>query len=147
MLYRVGRRLLLVSARLADRGRVVYAGRTKYAAATFAPAPADHVLALVRRTGGDGDLCFARIGDAKLRPRCSADKRWDLGRQISWRRGGRELLVFGVRRGQPQRFGILRYRSSHAFSTNPADWRGELATDTTVRGRGVIGAAYSPSGY
>ena len=85
LIYRVGRRLMLVSARLGDRGRVVYEGATKYAAATFAPAPADGVLALVRRTSGDGDLCFARVGSGMLRPRCSADRRWDLGRQISWR--------------------------------------------------------------
>jgi len=146
VLYRVGNRLLLVSARLAGNGRIVYSGPTKYAAATFAPAPSDGVVALVRRTGGDGDLCFARVGEAALRPRCTADRRWDLGRQISWRHGGRELLVFGVRRGQPGRFGMLRYKSSRAFSTNPADWRGELVTDTSARGRGTIAASYSPSG-
>ena len=145
LLYRVGRRLMLVSARLSARGRVLYEGDTKYAAATFAPAPADGVLALVRRTAGDGDLCFARVGAGTLRPRCTADRRWDLGRQISWRRGGRELLVFGVRRGKPQQFGILRYRSARPYSTNPADWRGELATDKSS-GRGAIAAAYSPSG-
>ncbi len=146
LLYRVGRRLLLVSARLADRGRVVYDGKTKYASATFAPAPADGVVALVRRSGSDGDLCFGRIGQAPLRPRCIADKRWDLGRQISWRHGGRELLVFGVLRGDPGHFGILRYRSAKAFSSNPHSWRGELVTDTSVLGRGAIAAAYSPSG-
>jgi hypothetical protein len=146
LLYRVGRRLLLVSARLADRGRVLYDGTTKYASATFAPAPADGVLALVRRTGDDGDLCFARIGDRALAPRCIADDRWDLGRQISWRPGGRELLVFGVLRGEPGHFGLLRYRSSKPFSTNPHRWRGELVTDTSVPGRGAISAAYSPSG-
>ncbi|HEY1538539.1 MAG TPA: PASTA domain-containing protein [Solirubrobacteraceae bacterium] len=146
LLYRVGTRLLLVSARLADRGRVVYDGTAKYAAATFAPAPADNVIALVRRTGDDGDLCFARVGAGMLRPRCAADPRWDLGREISWRAGGRELLVFGVRRGQPGRFGILRYTSARAFSTNPADWHGQIVTDTSVSGQGVIAAAYSPSG-
>ena len=146
LLYRVGRRLLLVSARLADRGRVVYAGKTKYASATFAPAPADGVVALVRRTGNDGDLCFGRIGERALRPRCIADKRWDLGRQIAWRPGGRELLVFGVLRGDPGHFGLLRYRSSKAFSADPHRWRGELVTDTSVPGRGAISAAYSPAG-
>jgi beta-lactam-binding protein with PASTA domain len=146
LLYRVGRQLLLVSARLADRGRVVYEGKTKYASATFAPAPADGVVALVRRTGDDGDLCFARIGQSGFAPRCIADDRWDLGRQISWRRGGRELLVFGVLRGEPGHFGILRYRSSAPFSTNPHRWRGELVTDSSVLGRGAIAAAYSPSG-
>ena len=145
LIYRVGRRLMLVSARLGDRGRVVYEGSAKYAAATFAPAPADGVLALVRRTGDDGDLCFARVGAGMLRPRCTADKQWDLGRQISWRKGGRELLVFGVLRGKPRQFGILRYRSARAYSTNPADWRGELATDKSA-GRGAIAAAYSPDG-
>ena len=146
LLYRVGRRLMLVSARLADRGRVVYDGKTKYASATFAPAPADGVVALVRRTGDDGDLCFGRIGERALAPRCIADDRWDLGRQISWRRGGRELLVFGVLRGQPGHFGILRYRSPTPFSANPHRWRGELVTDSSVLGRGAIAAAYSPSG-
>ena len=146
LLYRVGRRLLLVSANLADRGRVVYSGRTRYAAATLAPAPADGVVALVRRTGGDGDLCFGSIGQSTLRPRCLADKRWDLGRQISWRNDGRELLVFGVRRGNTQKFGMLVYRSSTPFSTNPRDWRGKMATDTSAAGRGVIAAAYSPAG-
>jgi hypothetical protein len=144
--YRVGRRLLLVSARLADRGRVLYEGRTRYASATFAPAPADNVLALVRRTGGDGDLCFARVGLGQLRPRCQADPRWDLGRQISWRNNGRELLVFGVRRGHTKKFGMLRYRSSVPFSTDPADWRGTIATDVSVPGQGVIAASYAPSG-
>ena len=146
VLYRVGGRLLLVSARLAQRGRVLYDGKTKYAAATIAPAPADGVVALVRRTGGDGDLCFAQIGAGRLAPRCTADRRWDLGRQISWRRGGRELLVFGVRRGRPGTFGILRYRSARPFSTNPAHWRGTVVTDTSETGRGAIGAVYSPSG-
>ncbi len=146
LLYRVGRRLLLVSARLADRGRVVYEGRTRYAAATLAPAPSDGVVALVRRTRGDGDLCFGAIGQSKLRPRCQADKRWDLGRQISWRSDGRELLVFGVRRGKPETFGMLRYRSATPFSTDPRDWRGAIATDTSTAGRGVIAAAYSPVG-
>ena len=146
LLYRVGRRLLLVSARLADRGRVVYDGKTKYASATFAPAPADGVVALVRRTGDDGDLCFGRIGERALAPRCITDRRWDLGRQISWRKGGRELLVFGVLRGQPGHFGILRYRSSVPFSANPHRWRGELVTDSSILGRGAIAAAYSPSG-
>jgi hypothetical protein len=135
-----------VSARLADRGRIVYDGQTKYAAATFAPAPADGVVALVRRSGDDGDLCFGRIGAAPLRPRCTADRHWDLGREISWRKGGRELLVFGVLRGQPGHFGILRYRSATPFSTNPADWHGAVVTDTSVKGRGAIAAAYSPSG-
>jgi len=146
LLYRVGRRLLLVSARLADRGRVVYDGHARYAAATFAPAPASDVVALVRRTGGDGDLCFGSIGQSKLRPRCQSDKRWDLGRQISWRHDGRELLVFGVRRGNPEKFGMLVYRTSTPFSTNPRDWRGAMATDTSSAGRGVIAAAYSPAG-
>jgi hypothetical protein len=147
VLYRVGRRLLLVSARLSERGRVVYDGSAKFAAAAFAPSASASVLALVRRTGTDGDLCFARVGAADdLRPRCAADPRWDLGRQIAWRPGGRELLVFGVRRGHPREFGMLRYRSARPFSTNPRDWHGALATDASQPGRGVIGAAYAPNG-
>jgi hypothetical protein len=146
VLYRVGRRLLLVSARLSDRGRVLYDGADKYAAATFAPAASASVVALVRRTGSDGDLCFATVGEGDLRPRCAADPRWDLGRQISWRPGGRELLVFGVRRGHPGQFGMLRYRTSRPFSTDPRDWHGALVTDASQPGRGVIAASYAPNG-
>ena len=100
----------------------------------------------MRRTGGDGDLCFATVGAAALRPRCVADPRWDLGRQISWRPGGRELLVFGVRRGHPGQFGMLRYRTSRRSRANPRDWHGALATDASRPGRGVIAAAYAPNG-
>jgi beta-lactam-binding protein with PASTA domain len=147
VLYRAGRRLLLVSARSSERGRVVYDGTDKFAAAAFAPTASASVLALVRRTGADGDLCFASVGAAdNVRPRCAADPRWDLGRQIAWRPGGRELLVFGVRRGHPREFGMLRYRSARPFSTNPRDWHGALATDASQPGRGVIGAAYAPNG-
>jgi beta-lactam-binding protein with PASTA domain len=146
VLYRVGRRLLLASATSASAGRVVYDGQSRFAAATIAPTLATGVVAMVRRSGADGDLCFALLGGGDLRPRCARDPRWDLGRAISWRSDGRELLVFGVRRGRPGTFGILRYRSTRAFSADPRDWRGAIATDTSRRGRGVIAAAYSPSG-
>jgi len=146
VLYRVGRRLLLASATSPAAGRIVYAGRTRFAAATIAPTLATGVVAMVRRSGADGDLCFARLGGGDLQPRCARDPRWDLGRAISWRPDGRELLVFGVRRGRPGTFGILRYRSARAFSADPRDWRGAIATDTSQAGRGVIAAAYAPSG-
>lgn len=146
VLYRVGRRLLLASATSSAAGRVVYAGRTRYAAAAIAPTLQAGVVALVRRSGADGDLCFARLGGGDLQPRCARDPKWDLGRAISWRPDGRELLVFGVRRGKPGTFGILRYRSARPFSADPRDWSGAIATDVSQRGRGVIAAAYSPSG-
>lgn len=146
VLYRVGGRLLLASATSASAGRVVYAGATRFAAATIAPTLQTGVVAMVRRSGADGDLCFARLGGGDLQPRCARDPTWDLGRAISWRADGRELLVFGVRRGRPGTFGILRYRSAAAFSADPRDWSGAIATDTSQKGRGVIAAAYSPSG-
>jgi beta-lactam-binding protein with PASTA domain len=146
VLYRVGRRLLLASATSASAGRVVYAGQTRFAAATMAPTLQADVVAMVRRSGADGDLCFARLGGGDLQPRCARDPKWDLGRAISWHPDGRELLVFGVRRGKPSTFGILRYRSARAFSPDPRDWRGTIATETSQDGRGVIAAAYSPSG-
>ncbi len=146
LLYRVGRRLLLASASSASAGRVVYAGSTRFAAATIAPTLATGVVAMVRRSGSDGDLCFARLGGGDLQPRCARDRGWDLGRAVSWRPDGRELLVFGVRRGRPGTFGILRYRSSRAFSADPREWRGAIATDTSQSGRGAIAASYSPSG-
>ncbi len=146
VLYRVGRRLLLASATSSSAGRVVYDGATRFAAATIGPTLQTGVVALVRRSGADGDLCFARLGGGDLQPRCARDPRWDLGRAISWRADGRELLVFGVRRGRPGTFGILRYRSATAFSVDPRDWRGAIATDISQQGRGVIAAAFAPSG-
>jgi len=88
VLYRVGRRLLLASATSSSAGRVVYAGPTRFAAAAIAPTLGAGVVAMVRRSGSDGDLCFARLGGGDLRPRCARDPRWDLGRAISWRPDG-----------------------------------------------------------
>lgn len=146
VLYRVGRRLLLASASSSSAGRVVYDGATRFAAAAIAPTLETGVVAMVRRSGADGDLCFAALGGGDLQPRCARDPKWDLGRAISWRADGRELLVFGVRRGRPGSFGILRYRSATAFSADPRDWSGAIATDISQKGRGVIAGAYSPSG-
>ncbi|MTD44531.1 PASTA domain-containing protein [Conexibacter sp. W3-3-2] len=146
LVYRIGRRLLLTAAGLSDRGRVLYDGPLDLVTPAFAPTPAGDVLAVISRRAGDGDLCFARVGSGRIEPACLRDDTWDLGRQISWRRDGKELLVFGVRRGERSRFGLLRFRTSRAFSVDPAAWTGRIATDVSSARRGVIAGAYSPSG-
>jgi hypothetical protein len=106
-------------------------------------------MAFLRARDGDGDLCLARVrGRNASTPRCIADGDVDLNGRPSWSPRGTTLLVPGVVPGTGgQRFGIVRYRSATPFSPRPSDWgRGEVVTDLARAGRGVIRAAYSPSG-
>lgn len=146
VVYRVGRRLLLASSKLGDSGRVLYDGPEQYVLPTFSQSIAHATIALVQRKNGDGDLCFAAVGRGRITPTCLPDNGWDLGRQVSWRKDGREVLVFGVRHKKSKRFGILRFRTTTPFSTKAANWHGSVATDISTPGRGAIAAAFSPSG-
>lgn len=146
LVYRVGRRLLLAPAQLGEGGRVLYEGRRQYVLPTFSPSRAHATIAMIRRGDDGGDLCFATVGAGRIEPRCARDGGWDLGRQISWRKDGREILVFGVRRGNKRRFGILRFRTDRPFTADPGAWRASVATSLRRPGRGAIAAAFSPSG-
>lgn len=113
----------------------------------FAPTDRGLVLAAIRRDGDDGDLCLMRVpSSGEATPRCISDPDLDLGRQLSWSPDGRTLLAFAVDAENEERFGLLRMETKRPFSTKPGDWEGDLVTDTSTPGRGVISGAFSPDG-
>jgi hypothetical protein len=122
---------------------------------TFAPgAQANGLIAMIRRTKPDGDLCLARLnGTAQLQPNCIDDPHFDLGNRIAWSPDGKTILVPGVQLplptdpNAPTTFGLVLYKSSVPFSADPANWgQGKAVTDITKPGQGVRDAAYAPNG-
>ncbi|HSI80967.1 MAG TPA: PASTA domain-containing protein [Solirubrobacterales bacterium] len=115
---------------------------------SFAPTEGRLVLAAIRRDGDAGDLCLMRVpGSGEATPRCIADPEFDLGRQLSWAPDGRSLLAFAVDTSDEERFGLRLYTSRRPFSARPEDWdEGEMVTDLSTSGRGVISGAFSPDG-
>jgi hypothetical protein len=117
-----------------------------YTNVTFAPDTHRKVLALVRQTENIGTLCLGHIGDDRLFASCLGFDGWSLGRSVSWAPNGRTILVFGTDPQDRSRFGIVRFSSKKAFSTNPTDWKSAMATNVTLPGSGVIAASFSPDG-
>ena len=114
---------------------------------SFAPTNKASILAFVSGTGGK-QLCFATLGPNTLNPDCTNHPGWSLGRQISWSTDGRALLVFGAQNGKKGSvFGLIEFVSNVAFSTHASDWgHGNVVTNITSPGHGVIGGAFSPKG-
>jgi beta-lactam-binding protein with PASTA domain len=123
---------------------IVHRAGAQFHDPTFAPA--GRVLAVVRRTGNDGDLCLAGVG-ATTSLHCIADTSTDLGRSLSWSADGREILVAGHPAGRPTTFGLVLYRSSVPFSPRASDWgQGAVVTDASRSGVGALAGAFSPDG-
>ena len=145
--YRREGSIVLAAADGSDAREITPNGKDFHALA-FAPTDRGLVLAAVRRTDEDGDLCFLRVpGSGTATPRCIADPEFDLGRQLSWSPDGRSLLAFAVDASDAERFGLRLFSSRKPFSVNPRDWdEGEMVTDVSTPGRGVIAGAFSPDG-
>jgi hypothetical protein len=116
------------------------------------PAATVNVLALIKGENLDDpasaktSLCFGRITDKGMKPRCKDPSPNLLGRKINWSPNGKTLLVFGATPDFNQ-FGMIRYRSRTPFSTNPDDWKSDgFQTDTTLPLQGALDAAISPDG-
>lgn len=109
-------------------------------------APAGQVLAVVKRSATDGDLCLSRIRANRASLSCITDPSTDVGRSVSWSSDGRSILIAAHPKDKPDTFGLVLYRSAVPFSTRAADWRGSLVTDATKPGRGALAGAFSPDG-
>lgn len=111
-------------------------------------APAGKVLAAVRRTGADGDLCLADAGaGGGAKPDCIAEPGTDVGRSLSWSADGRQILVAGHPKDKTDVFGLVLYQSSVPFSPKAADWgKGTVVTDASRPGTGALAGAFSPDG-
>ena len=110
-------------------------------------APSGHLLAVVRRTGNDGDLCLVNVVTAQPKPACIKEPGTDVGRSVSWSPDGRQILVAGHPAASQTTFGLLLYRSSKPFSPRASDWgKGKVVTDASTPGVGALAAAFSPDG-
>ena len=114
---------------------------------SFAPTSKASILAFVSGTGGK-QLCFATLGPNTLNPDCTNHPGWSLGRQVSWSTDGRAVLVFGAQNGKNGSvFGLIEFVSNVPFSTHASDWgHGNVVTNITSPGHGVIAGAFSPNG-
>jgi beta-lactam-binding protein with PASTA domain len=106
-----------------------------------------NVLAMIRHNDATStDLCFGRIDAQGMETRCKEEPETQIDRKINWAPNGKSILAFG---GDPAagKFGMVQWKTKRAFSSNPDDWsKGELVTDTTKPGEGVLDAAISPDG-
>jgi len=129
--------------RQADRDKLT-AGSTNYAHPTFAPTRADTVLAVLRFTGSDSDLCFARVTKGRrVTPQCIADDKMAV-RSVHWLDGGNFILLAATRLSDKS-VGMYQYKSDKPFSANASNWHdGQWITD--LGKRGVYDAVLSPDG-
>jgi beta-lactam-binding protein with PASTA domain len=144
--FRSDTRVFLAPTSNPKKAIAIYQGPDLYTNVTFAPDKHRRVLALVRSVEKIGTLCLGSIRQNALTAQCLGFDGWSLGRSVSWSPDGRTILVFGSDPQDNSRFGIVRFTTKKPFSTNPADWHGAMATNVTVPGRGVIAAAFGPSG-
>jgi beta-lactam-binding protein with PASTA domain len=111
----------------------------------WAPTTDVNLLAMSRVKGNERQLCLGQITQDGMTPRCLSNPDTQIGTVIRWRPDGKEILAFGVK--QLGEFGMVRYRSKKAFSPDPKDWKGgNIVTDTSKAGEGVLDASYSPDG-
>jgi beta-lactam-binding protein with PASTA domain len=109
-------------------------------------APSGRVMAVVRRTRADGDLCLSKVGSTASLS-CIAEPQTDVGRSVSWSPDGKQILIAGHAKDRPDTFGLVLYRSAVPFSAKRADWgKGSVVTDATKAGTGALAGAFSPDG-
>jgi beta-lactam-binding protein with PASTA domain len=146
--YVQGRQLwLLAPARRGAQPFALTGASTDARDPAFAPTSRANILAFIERGAGGAKLCFATIGPNTLNPNCTSHPGFDLGRQVAWSPDGSAILVFGSRVGHPKTFGLIEFVSNVPFSTRASDWgRGQLVTDASHAGEGVIGGQFSPDG-
>lgn len=144
VVYRSADRIIVSETSRNASARTLYAGPDEL---RYPVAAADGVtLAVLRREEGDGDLCFGRADGAELGHLCLPDDGWDLFGRPSWRKDGKTVVVPARDADNPSVTGLRVYRSSRAFAQDPLLWRGATATNVSRPGKGVVAAAFSPSG-
>jgi beta-lactam-binding protein with PASTA domain len=127
-----------------EPARAVSAEDRIYSDLAWAPTTDADVLAMVRRNDPQTDLCFGAIDRGEMETRCKEEPELQIERKVNWAPDGKSILAFG---GDPAAgtFGMVRWTTKKPFSSNPDDWsKGELVTDTSKPGQGVLDAAIDP---
>ncbi|MFP5363476.1 MAG: PASTA domain-containing protein [Thermoleophilia bacterium] len=143
VVYRSGLRILVAGTARNASARTLYAGPDEL---RYPVAASDGVtLAVLRREEDDGDLCFGRADGLELGHLCLPDDGWDLHGRPSWRKDGKAVVVPARRGDDPGVVALRVYSAGRAFAVDPLLWRGRT-TAAGRAGKGVIAAAFSPSG-
>jgi dipeptidyl aminopeptidase/acylaminoacyl peptidase len=112
----------------------------------WAPTTDENVIAMAKQAGGKSDLCLGAVGRDGMTTRCKDEPGISIERKINWAPNGRSLLAWGFKEGTSE-FGMVRWTTKRAFSSNPRHWsEGEIVTPTSEPGEGVLDAAISPDG-
>jgi hypothetical protein len=112
----------------------------------WAPSPDANVLAMAKKADGESDLCLGVISGDGMDTNCKSEPALTIERKINWAPDGRSILAWGFKKGTTE-FGMVRWKTKRAFSGNTDDWsKGELVTDTSKPGEGVLDAAFAPDG-
>jgi beta-lactam-binding protein with PASTA domain len=112
----------------------------------WAPTADANVLAMAKKADGKSDLCLARIGANDVKTLCKTEPETNIERKINWAPDGKSILAWGFKDGTTE-FGMVEWKTKKPFSSNPDDYsKGEIVTDTTKPGEGVLDAAISPDG-
>jgi beta-lactam-binding protein with PASTA domain len=118
----------------------------KFSDLAWAPTANVNVLAMAKIVDGASDLCLGRIGGDGMTTSCKEEPDITIERKINWAPDGKSILAWGFRTGTTK-FGMVQWKTSKPFSTDPADYsEGKIVTDTSKPGEGVLDAAISPDG-
>jgi beta-lactam-binding protein with PASTA domain len=112
----------------------------------WAPTTDANVLAMAKKSDTASDLCFGLIGADGMETRCKDEPETIIERKINWAPDGKSILAWGFKADTTE-FGMVEWKTKKPFSANPDDYsKGEIVTDTTKPGEGVLDAAISPDG-
>ena len=112
----------------------------------WAPTTTANVLAMAKRSDTASDLCLGKIDADGMKPVCKEEDGTSIERKINWAPDGKSILAWGFDT-QTNAFGMVQWKTKKPFSANPDDYsKGEIVTDTSKPGEGVLDAAISPDG-
>jgi Tol biopolymer transport system component len=127
--------------------KALTSGDDHYADLAWAPTTDADVLAMDKATGTDTDLCFGVIEGGQMTPQCLTEADVRIGSAIHWATNGRSIFATGGKNPNTGEFGVVRWKTSTPFSSDPNDWGpGRFVTNTDTPNEGVREAVLSPDG-
>jgi beta-lactam-binding protein with PASTA domain len=112
----------------------------------WAPTTDADVLAMAKIADGKSDLCLGAVDVKGMTPNCKDEPETIIERKINWAPDGKSILAWGFKDGTRE-FGMVQWKTKTPFSSDPDDYsKGEIVTDTSTPGAGVLDAAISPDG-
>ena len=117
-----------------------------YSDLAWAPTTTANVLAMAKKSDTASDLCLGKIDADGMAPACKEEEGTSIERKINWAPDGKSILAWGFDT-KTNAFGMVQWKTKKPFSANPDDYsKGEIVTDTSKPGEGVLDAAISPDG-